>query len=70
VPSGPSISASQTKRSSSSTGPAVMPSGGSWVRCLYSWNRRLEATDVVILCVGCAKGGLGGVYGCGVVVWV
>lgn len=36
--------ASQTNRSSSLMGPAVMPSGGSMVRDLYSWKRRLEAT--------------------------
>lgn len=47
VPSGPSMSASHRKRSSSDTGPAVMPSGGSWVRVLYSENSRFEATEVV-----------------------
>ena len=48
VPSGPSINASQTKMSSSVTGPAVMPSGGSLVRVRYSWKRRLEATRSAI----------------------
>lgn len=43
--------ASQTNRSSSLMGPAVMPSGGSMVRDLYSWKRRLEAT-VFIFGVG------------------
>jgi hypothetical protein len=34
------------------TGPAVMPSGGSVVRCLYSWKRRFEATEfmAVVVC--------------------
>ena len=43
VPSGPWISASQRKMSSSETGPAVMPSGGEEVRSLYSWKRRRDA---------------------------
>jgi hypothetical protein len=56
VPSGPWIMASHRKRSSSLTGPAVMPSGGSVVRCLYSWNSRLEATEFMLVVVaGCEK---------------
>ena len=51
VSSGPCIRASQTKRSSSLIGPAVMPSGGSCVRCLYSWKRRFDATDVMFACL-------------------
>ena len=35
-------------RSSSDTGPAVMPSGGSLVRCLYSEKRRFEATEAMV----------------------
>ena len=46
------------KRSSSETGPAVMPSGGSEVRRRYSWKRRLEAT--VEAMVGVEGGGGGG----------
>src|SRR5271167_900714 len=44
VPSGPWISASQAKRSSSSMGPAVIPSGGDVRRDLYSAKRRFDAT--------------------------
>jgi hypothetical protein len=44
VPSGPWISASQAKRSSSLTGPAVIPSGGDVRRDLYSEKRRFDAT--------------------------
>lgn len=43
VPSGPWINASQMNMSSSVTGPAVMPSGGSEENDLYSLNRRLAA---------------------------
>ena len=48
VPSGPWISASQYSRSSSETGPAVMPSGGLLVRARYSWRRRRCAVEVAI----------------------
>jgi len=44
VPSGPWISASQEKRSSSLMGPAVIPSGGDVRRDLYSEKRRFDAT--------------------------
>jgi hypothetical protein len=35
-----------------------MPSGGSVVRCLYSWKRRFEATEfmVVVVCLVSRKG--------------
>ena len=49
VPSGPWMSASQRKMSSSETGPAVMPSGGLEVRFLYSRKRRREAVEEAIL---------------------
>ena len=52
VPSGPWISASQAKRSSSSIGPAVMPSGGEVRRDLYSAKRRFDATLVAMLLWG------------------
>ena len=48
VPSGPCISASHTNMSSSVTGPAVMPSGGSEERPRYSLKRRLEAEEEAI----------------------
>ena len=61
VSSGPQISASQVKRSSSERGPAVMPSGGEERRFLYSWKRRFEAT--VEAMVGGGRGGrMGGVW--------
>ena len=44
VPSGPWMSASQEKRSSSLMGPAVIPSGGDVRRDLYSAKRRFDAT--------------------------
>lgn len=56
VPSGPWISASQRKMSSSETGPAVMPSGGEEVRSLYSWKRRRDAIEDAML-VGFRVGG-------------
>ncbi len=45
VPSGPWISASQYRRSSSDTGPAVMPSGGLLVSARYSCRSRRWAVD-------------------------
>jgi hypothetical protein len=57
VPSGPWIRASQTNMSSSLTGPAVRPSGGSEESALYSLKRRLEAEDAMLCEVGarCAR---------------
>ena len=49
VPSGPCISASHVKMSSSVTGPAMMPSGGSVVRARNSEKSRREASAVAIL---------------------
>ena len=46
VPSGPSIKASQLKMSSSLSGPATMPIGGSVERALHSEKRRREARAV------------------------
>jgi hypothetical protein len=48
VPSGPWMRASQRNMSSSLTGPAVMPSGGSEERDLYSLKRRLDAEDAIV----------------------
>lgn len=64
VPSGPWMSASHRNRSSSLSGPAVIPSGGSTLSDLYSEKRRLEATDEAIsdVGVGC-RGVLGEVFG-------
>jgi hypothetical protein len=53
VPSGPWIRASQRNMSSSLTGPAVMPSGGSDARALYSLKRRLEAGLAIVCGCGC-----------------
>lgn len=47
MPSGPWIKASQTNMSSSLMGPAVMPSGGSEERDLYSLKRRFEADEAI-----------------------
>lgn len=41
------------KRSSSETGPAVMPSGGEMRRALYSWKSRFEATELDMVGYGC-----------------
>ena len=60
VPSGPWISASQRKMSSSETGPAVMPSGGEEVRSLYSWKRR---RDAIVDAMGGTLGGCRGWWG-------
>lgn len=49
MPSGPWMSASHTNMSSSERGPAVMPSGGSEERPLYSLKRRFEAEDVMVV---------------------
>jgi hypothetical protein len=51
VPSGPSISASQLNMSSSETGPATIPAGGSVERALNSENRRREASAGAAICV-------------------
>lgn len=59
VPSGPWISASQRKMSSSETGPAVMPSGGEEVRSLYSWKRRRDAMEDAMLMGFRVEGGAG-----------
>ena len=59
--------------SSSLTGPAVMPSGGSFESMRYSLKRRFEAEDAM-LCVdrkrGCTGGGEGGSLVCAGWVWV
>ena len=52
VPSGPWIRASQRNMSSSVTGPAVIPSGGSEESALYSLKRRFAAgLDIVYVAV-------------------
>lgn len=64
VPSGPWMRHSQCSRSSSLTGPAVMPSGGLLVSARYSWSRRRCAVDWAMAgggrrARGCARGGDG-----------
>lgn len=53
VPSGPWMRHSQCSRSSSETGPAVMPSGGLLVRARYSWRRRRWAVDWAMVVATC-----------------
>jgi hypothetical protein len=63
VPSGPWISASQAKRSSSLTGPAVIPSGGDVRRDLYSEKRRFDATLEAIFLLRVVQPGVEGGLG-------